>query len=46
VTESWAYGNSRADLLHMQQVTHGVYVNGSPSDLPPDAQHIRCERWV
>jgi len=43
--DSWAYGNSRADLAHMRLVTHGVYVNGSPADLPPDAPHIRCERW-
>lgn len=43
--ESWAYGNSRADLLHMQHVSHGVYVNGPPAHLPPGSEHICCERW-
>lgn len=43
--DSWAYGNSHPDLAHMRRVGHGVYVNGSPADVPADAPHIRCERW-
>jgi phosphatidylglycerophosphatase C len=44
--EVWAYGNSRADLVHMMEVTHGVYVNGSLKDVPATATHIECVRWV
>lgn len=43
--ESWGYGNSRADLVHLRHLTHGVYVNGRSADLPPDAPQIACERW-
>ena len=43
--ESWAYGNSRADLPHLRRVTHGVYVNGPTQALPADAPNIRRVRW-
>ena len=43
--ESWAYGNSRADLPHLLLATHGIYVNGSVRDLPVDATQVECIRW-
>jgi phosphatidylglycerophosphatase C len=43
--EIWAYGNSRADLIHMREATHGVYVNGPSRDLSSALRHIVNEHW-
>jgi phosphatidylglycerophosphatase C len=40
---SIAYGNSRADLLHLRLVRQGVYVNGHATTAA--AGCIRIERW-
>ena len=42
----WAYGNSRADLIHMREATQGVYVNGPSRDLSSALSHIVNERWT
>lgn len=44
--ESWAYGNSRADIPHLLCVAHGVYVNGSAADIPAGATHVECVQWT
>ena len=41
---SHAYGNSRADLEHLQLVSAGCYVNGSARRLA-DSPHVRAVRW-
>ncbi|MFT3904987.1 MAG: HAD-IB family hydrolase [Steroidobacteraceae bacterium] len=41
----FAYGNSPADLDHMQLASEGWYVNGHATDIPADAPQIRAVRW-
>jgi phosphatidylglycerophosphatase C len=41
---SIAYGNSRADLLHLRLVSEGVYVNGAARNLDGTGQ-VRAVRW-
>jgi HAD superfamily hydrolase (TIGR01490 family) len=43
--ESVAYGNSRADLLHLQLATRGVYVNGRLTKLSAPMQRISIVDW-
>ena len=41
---SYAYGNSPADLEHLQRVSAGTYVNGSPAALV-NLPNVRAVRW-
>lgn len=41
---SHAYGNSRSDLEHLQLVSAGTYVNGSPRELA-GMPSVRAVRW-
>jgi phosphoserine phosphatase len=41
---SYAYGNSPADLEHLQMVSAGTYVNGSPAELV-HLPNVRAVRW-
>jgi phosphatidylglycerophosphatase C len=41
---SYAYGDSRADLGHLQLVSAGSYVNGSPADVAY-LPNVRAVRW-
>ena len=41
---SYAYGNSPADLEHLQMVSAGTYVNGSPAELAY-LPNVRAVRW-
>lgn len=43
-TRSCAYGNSPADLGHLQLVDAGTYVNGSPAALV-NLPNVRAVRW-
>jgi phosphatidylglycerophosphatase C len=43
-TRSCAYGNSPADLGHLQLVGAGTYVNGSPAALV-NLPNVRAVRW-
>jgi len=42
----YAYGNSSADLAHMQLATEASYVNGHVRDLDERCAHIRVVRWT
>jgi phosphatidylglycerophosphatase C len=43
--ETWAYGNSSADLPHMRLATHAQYVNGNPQALSADHPQIQIVNW-
>jgi phosphoserine phosphatase len=44
--ETIAYGNSTADLPHMQIATRGYFINGRVGDLPDRNGNIQQLRWV
>jgi phosphatidylglycerophosphatase C len=43
--ETWAYGNSSADLAHMRLATAAQYVNGNPAALPAAHPQVQVVRW-
>jgi phosphatidylglycerophosphatase C len=46
-TETFAYGNSAADLPHLQLVKHGLLVNGSPAARRRAAElGVACADWT